>query len=117
MSMFGAMDAHTDVELSIETTKMVVTWTGRAADRRPAAVLNPIFDQLLAIGRDMVFDLSGIAHMSSLTLVVIMKFVKQVNAAGLRIDFRYDESVAWQRRMFASLRRIAAPPVDWQRAA
>lgn len=113
-----AMNAHTEVELSIQTAETVtVKWTGRAADRRPAAVLNPVFDQLLEVGRNLVFDLSGLEHMSSSTMVVIMKFVKQVNAAGIAIEFEYDESVSWQRMMFASLRKLAMQSPAWQQAA
>jgi hypothetical protein len=112
------MNAHTEVELNIQAGESVtVTWTGRAADRRPGAVLNPVFDQLLAIGQNLVFDLSGLEHMSSSTMVVIMKFVKQVNAAGIAIAIEYDESVSWQRMMFASLVRMAAPAPAWQQAA
>lgn len=112
------MNAHTEVELNIQAAEtVVVKWTGRASDRRPAAVLNPVFEQLLALGRDLVFDLGGLEHMSSSTMVVIMKFVKQLNAMGLTIDIRFDESISWQRMMFASLKRMAAPAQVWQQAA
>lgn len=118
LCIFPVMNAHTEVELSIQADETVtVKWTGRAADRRPAAVLNPVFEQLLEMRRNLIFDLSGLEHMSSSTMVVIMKFVKQVNAAGIAIDVEYDESVSWQRMMFASLRKLAKQPVGWQHAA
>ncbi len=104
--------ACTEVALRIETAAtatVTVTWTGRAADRRPAAVLEPIFTRLLGLGRDLVFDLTGLEHISSLTMVVIMKFVKQLNLCGLSIDFRYDESVSWQRMTFETLRSLSMP--------
>ena|SRR5690554_6086517 len=113
------MNAHTEVELHIQQAAktVLVQWTGRAADRRPASNLNPIFEGLLAMGRALVFDLSRLDHMSSSTLVVIMKFVKQLNALGIAIDFQYDESTSWQRMMFAPLRRMATPTAAFQEAA
>ncbi len=112
------MNAHTDVELSILAAEAVtLVWTGRASDRRPAAVFTPVFERLLASDRHLVFDLSGLEHMSSSTLVVIMKFVKQLQGLGRTIEFCYDESVSWQRMMFASLRRMSTPAPVWQQAA
>jgi anti-anti-sigma regulatory factor len=107
------VNANTDVALHIETSDTIlVKWTGRAADRRPAAVLEPVFDRLLELGRDLVFDLSGLEHISSSTMVVIMKFVKRITALGLGIDFQYDETVSWQRMTFGALRSLAAPRAE-----
>lgn len=108
--MFLDVSSHTEVALHVEaSTTTVVKWVGRACDRRPAAGLEPIFDQLIGLGRDIVFDLTGLEHMSSSTLVVIMKFVKRLQGLGLAIEFRYDEAVSWQRMTFATLASLGAP--------
>lgn len=47
--------------------------------------------------------------MSSSTLVVLLKFFKQLNAMGVGFDYRYDRSVSWQRMTFAQLDKVMAP--------
>ena len=105
------MSSRSDLELQIDFTgALTVKWAGQANDRRPAAALTPFFERLLATKRYLRFDLSGLEHMSSTTLVVVMKFFKQLNKCGVGYDLRFDESVAWQRMTFAQLHALAAAP-------
>ncbi|PRP93387.1 hypothetical protein ENSA5_42860 [Enhygromyxa salina] len=104
-----AMSARIELGLEIISGDLVhVRWSGRAAERRPAAALNPVFEKLIELDRNIVFDLSRLEHISSSTMVVVMKFVKRLAALGRGIDVRYDRSVSWQRMTFASLERLAA---------
>ena len=103
------MNSRTDLELQIDFTgALTVKWTGRANDRRPAAALTPTFERLLSTRRFLRFDFSELEHMSSSTLVVVMKFFKQLNACGVGFELRFDERVAWQRMTFAQLHTLAA---------
>ena len=105
------MNSRTDIDLQIDFTGAVlVKWTGCANESRPGAGLAPVFDKLLAMGRYVRFDFTELKHISSSTLVVIMKFFKQLNALGVGFDFRYDEAASWQRMTFAPLAALSAPP-------
>ena len=105
------MSSQADLDLQIDLTGAVlVKWTGSANDRQPAAALNPFFDRLLSMGRYLRFDFSELQHISSTTLVVVLRFFKKLNSMGVGFDFRYDQSVGWQRMMFAPVSALAAPP-------
>jgi hypothetical protein len=101
--------ANFDLEIDL-TGAVLVKWTGSASDRHPAAALNPFFDRLLSMGRYIRFDFSELQHLSSTTLVVVLRFFKKLNAMGVGFDFRYDQSVSWQRMMFAPASKFAAAP-------
>ncbi|MCA9683346.1 MAG: anti-sigma factor antagonist [Myxococcales bacterium] len=104
------MNSRTNIELEIDFTGAVlVRWTGRANERRPSASLEPVFERLLGMGRYLRFDFTEVEHMSSSTLVVLLKFFKQLNAMGVGFDYRYDRSVSWQRMTFAQLDKVMAP--------
>ncbi|PRP95212.1 hypothetical protein [Enhygromyxa salina] len=105
------MSSQADLDLQIDLTGAVlVKWTGSANDRQPAAALNPVFERLLSMGRYLRFDFSELEHISSTTLVVVLRFFKKLNAMGVGFDFRYDQSVSWQRMMFSPVSALAAPP-------
>ena len=107
------MNSRQDLQLQIDFTgALTVKWTGKANDRRPSAALKPTFERLLGTRRFLRFDFSELEHMSSSTLVVVMKFFKQLNKCGVGFELRYDEIVAWQRMTFASLNVLAAAPAD-----
>ncbi len=102
------MSKLTNVEV-IETADVVcVMWSGRVAERRPGVAFEPLFERLAGMQRDLLFDLSGLEHISSTTLVVFMQFMKRVQALGLRVHLRYDEAVSWQRMSFSGLARLAS---------
>lgn len=104
------MSSQAELALHIDMTGAVlVTWTGSANDRQPAAALNPFFDRLLSMGRYLRFDFTELQHISSTTLVVVLRFFKKLNAMGVGFDFRYDQSVSWQRMMFAPVATLSAP--------
>lgn len=104
------MSSEADLDLEIDLTGAVlVRWTGSANDRQPAAALNPFFERLLGMGRYIRFDFSGLVHISSTTLVVVLRFLKKLNVMGVGFDFRYDQSVGWQRMMFAPVATLSAP--------
>jgi len=105
------MNSRSDLDLQIDFTgALSVKWTGQANDRRPAATLDPVFERLLGTKRYLRFDFSELEHMSSMTLVCVMKFFKQLNELGVGFDLRYDRSVGWQRMTFAQLDNLAAAP-------
>jgi len=105
------MASRNDIELQIDFTgALTVKWTGKANDRRPAASLEPLFERLIATRRFLRFDFSELEHMSSSTLVVILKFFKQLKADGVGFELRYDERASWQRMTFAPACAIAAEP-------
>ena len=105
------MSSQAELDFQIDLTGAVlVRWTGSANDRQPAAALSPFFDRLLGMGRYLRFDFSELQHISSTTLVVVLRFFKKLNAMGVGFDFRYDQSVSWQRMMFAPVSVLAAPP-------
>ena len=105
------MNSGNDLQLQIDFTgALTVKWLGRANDRRPGAALTPMFERLLNTRRFLRFDFSELEHMSSSTLVVVMKFFKQLNKCGVGFELRYDDSVAWQRMTFAQLRPLVAQP-------
>ena len=104
------MNSRSDIDLTIDFTGALnVRWSGHANDRRPAAALSPLFEKLLSTKRYLRFDMSELAHMSSSTLVVVMKFFKQLNELGIGFDLRFDQSVAWQRMTFSQLDALATP--------
>jgi len=104
------MNSRSDIDLTIDFTgALSVKWSGHANDRRPANALNPLFQKLLDTKRYLRFDLSELSHMSSSTLVVVMKFFKQLNELGVGFDLRFDQSVAWQRMTFSQLETLATP--------
>ena len=99
------------IDLALDFTgALTVRWTGKANDRRPAAALSATFERLLASKRYLRFDFSELQHMSSSTLVVVMKFFKQLNKIGAGYELRYDQGVAWQRMTFSQLEGLAAAP-------
>jgi hypothetical protein len=105
------MSSQAELDLQIDLTGAVlVKWTGSANDRQPAAALNPFFERLLSMGRYLRFDFSELQHISSTTLVVVLRFFKKLNAMGVGFDFRYDQSVSWQRMMFSPVSALAEPP-------
>ncbi|NVB37788.1 hypothetical protein G6O69_08080 [Pseudenhygromyxa sp. WMMC2535] len=98
------MNSRTEIDLEIDFTGAVlVKWSGRANDRRPQAVLQPVFERLISMGRYLRFDFAELEHISSSTLVVILKFFKKLDAMGVGFEYRYDDSVAWQRMTFSQL--------------
>jgi hypothetical protein len=105
------MSSQANFDLEIDLTGAVlVKWTGSASERHPATALNPLFDCLLSMGRYIRFDFSELQHLSSTTLIVVLRFFKKLNAMGVGFDFRYDRSVSWQRMMFAPASALAAAP-------
>ncbi len=101
------MSGRNEIDLEIDFTGAVlVKWTGRANHRRPAETLKPTFERLISMGRYIRFDFSELEHMSSMTMVVVLKFFKQLDSAGFGFDFRYDERVAWQRSTFKRLNAV-----------
>lgn len=105
-----AMTCRTAIDLQIDFTgALTVKWTGRANERRPAAALNPLFEKLIGMQRYLRFDFSELEHMASSTLVVLLKYFKQLQAMGIGFEFRYDDRVAWQRMTFAQLDAFSAP--------
>ncbi|PRQ04270.1 hypothetical protein ENSA5_09190 [Enhygromyxa salina] len=105
------MNSRTEVDLQIDPTgALLVKWTGSANDRRPAAILNPVFEELLGSGRYLRFDFSELEHISSSTMVLVLRFFKQLKALGVGFELRYDESAAWQRMTFAPATALAAAP-------
>ena len=111
------MNSRNDLDLQIDFTGALnVRWSGQANDRRPAAKLEPVFERLLNTRRYLRFDFSELEHMSSMTLVCVMKFFKQLNEMGVGFDLRYDRGVSWQRMTFAQLDQLAAAP-QFQMAA
>ena len=104
-------NSRCDIDLQIDFTgALTVKWAGAANERRPGAALSPLFERLLSTKRYLRFDFSELEHMSSSTLVVVMKFFKQLNKCGVGFEMRYDDSVAWQRMTFAQLRPLVAAP-------
>lgn len=105
------MSSRNSLELEIDFTgALTINWMGHANDRRPAAALNPVFERLLATRRYLRFDFSQLEHMSSTTLVVVMKFFKQLNEIGIGFDLRFDDTQSWQRMTFSQLQVLAAAP-------
>lgn len=103
------MNSRTDIELEIDFTGAVlVRWSGQANHRRPGTALQPTFEKLLSLGRYLRFDFSELEHMSSSTLVVVLKFFKQLNSKGVGYDLCYDEGSSWQRLTFAQLEALTA---------
>ena len=101
----------TDIQLHIDFTgALTVKWTGKANERRPAAKLEPMFERLINTRRYLRFDFSELEHMSSSTLVVILKFFKQLKEQGVGFELRYDRAASWQCMTFAPAERIAAEP-------
>ncbi|PRQ05321.1 hypothetical protein ENSA5_03110 [Enhygromyxa salina] len=104
------MSSQADLDVQIDLTgAVIVKLSGRANDRRPAAALNPVFEGLVEMGRYLRFDFSELEHISSSTMVVVLKFFKQLIAMGVGFDLRYDKSVAWQRMTFAPATAMMAP--------
>lgn len=102
--------SRTDIDIEIDFTgALIVKWSGRANDRRPAAALNPLFEKLVSMRRYLRFDFSELEHMASSTLVVLLKNFKQLREQGIGFEFRYDDRVAWQRMTFKQLDSVAAP--------
>ena len=102
-------NSRCDIDLQIDFTGALnVRWSGQANDRRPAAALNPLFEKLVSMRRYLRFDFSELEHMASSTLVVLLKNFKQMREQGIGFEFRYDESVAWQRMTFKQLEAVAA---------
>ena len=109
-------NSRCDIDLHIDFTgALTVKWTGAANERRPAAALSPLFERLMTTKRYLRFDFSDLEHMSSSTLVVVMKFFKQLNEVGVGFDLRFDDRSAWQRMTFSQLNSLATP--DMQLAA
>jgi hypothetical protein len=115
-----------DAELAIGEVAgaYTVAWKGRASGSRPDERFTALFTRLLEADRRIELDVSGLEHISSPTLVVLMRFLKQVEARGLDLVLRYDDSVSWQRMTFeplrravagcsATLRRIPPPAAKW----
>lgn len=106
-------NSRCDIDLQIDFTgALTVKWTGAANERRPGAALTPLFERLLSTKRYLRFDFSELEHMSSSTLVVVMKFFKQLNKLGVGFDLRFDQRSSWQRMTFAQLSNLAAPAMQ-----
>ena len=104
------MNSRTTLDLQIDLTGAVlVKWTGQANDSRPKAALAPTFERLISMGRYLRFDFTELEHISSSTLVVIMKLFKQLNTLGIGFEARYDDTVNWQRMTFAPLAALIRP--------
>lgn len=88
-----------------------ICWKGRANDPRPTALLAPLFEDLLHLAQKKIeFDMSGLEHISSSTLVLIMQFLKKAHEQGLVAEVKYDSTVRWQRMTFAPLRNMMTRP-------
>ena len=106
-------NSRCDIDLCIDFTgALTVKWTGAANERRPSAALSPLFERLLSTKRYLRFDFSELQHMSSSTLVVVMKFFKELNKLGIGFDLRFDDRSAWQRMTFAQLGSLATPEMQ-----
>jgi hypothetical protein len=100
----------TNIDLQIDFTgALTVKWSGRANDRRPGATVGPTLERLVGMKRYLRFDFTELEHISSSTLVVVLKFFKQLNEQGIGYDYRYDDRVSWQRMTFSQLDALAMP--------
>jgi len=99
-----------DVELSFRETPGAhrICWKGSANERQPQALFGLLFeDLLLAVKKPIVLDLSALEHISSFTVIVLMRFVRDARDQGLHIEVVYDESISWQCMTFEPLRQLS----------
>ena len=101
------------IELKVDFTgALIINWIGEANDRCPRAVLAPVFKELVEMKRYLRFNFSDLEHMSSSTLVVVMKFFKQLHNLGVGFDMRFDEREPWQHMTFSQLGELVTPPTQ-----
>lgn len=104
------MNSRCSIDLQIDFTgALAVKWSGCANDRRPSATVAPELERLLTMKRYLRFDFTDLEHISSTTLVVVLKFFRQLNELGIGYDYRYDDRLSWQRMTFSQLDALAMP--------
>jgi len=104
-----------EVELSFGNTEAEhrIYWKGTANERQPQLLFGLLFEDLLdQVQKPIVLDLCGLRHISSFTVVVFMRFLRDARARGLDIDVVYDVSSSWQCMTFEPLRQLSSGPVE-----
>ena len=108
-------DLQTDaLSLTVENPSaeghIVVTWRGRANERRPAATLNPFFEAVMweaeQSKRTLELHFEALEHFNSSTIAVLMQLVQRLNAKGIAMTMVYDGQQKWQKMTFGAMEQL-----------
>jgi hypothetical protein len=113
MTLQGLENGSLELAVDEADDRITVRWQGKANTRRPAALLRPFFDELVAHAarsrKPIEFRMAELEHISSSTIVVVVQLVKRLEEAGVRLAIEYDEAVGWQRMTFGALSYLCGP--------
>jgi hypothetical protein len=105
-------DLTADVDRSTPAV-LRVRLGGRSASRDAASVLAPLFDRVLASGRDearvIVLHFEKLEYFNSSTIAALVGFIRAAQDAKVGLTVVYDPAQRWQAMSFDALRRALRP--------
>ncbi len=91
-----------------EPPTLILSWSGRSADRYPNRVLGPFFgealDRATALGAAMEMHFHALEHFNSSTITAVIELIQEARARNVRLVIAYDGAVKWQRLSFDAMR-------------
>jgi hypothetical protein len=92
---------------------LAVRLSGRSASRDAGEILAPLFDRLLAVGREegrvLALHFERLEHFNSSTIAALVRFIRTAHAAKIGLTVVYDTRQHWQAVSFDALRRALRP--------
>jgi hypothetical protein len=90
-----------------------VRLSGRSVGPEAGKQLGPLFDRMLALGRDegrvLVLNFEKLEYFNSSTVAALVQFIRATQEAGLGLTVVYDGRQRWQALSFDALRRALRP--------
>lgn len=98
-----------EIAVDLEVEPAMLKWSGTIDTRTPESVLAPFFKELVGVLSDKscIIDFTALEYMNSSTVGPCFRFVKQLDAAGVRTEIRYSRAIHWQRTSLRALAVIA----------
>lgn len=98
-----------NITVQADESPVKMVWTGESNDRNPSLALNPYFDSLLnqLKGRKLVISFAHLKYMNSSTVAPIIRFIKNLDAAGVETLITYDKRSKWQAASFKALATLS----------